>query len=151
LTQRVEWVEQAIAHLAAVGSVTASDVLHDRLNSLFQELEIIGDEFGWDLADAEQAAAIDAAEALAERAESLAAGIGGSRASEQGHRRALQTLAHMRKAAPGEVLPSHANDLAMNREREAVAVVKRYWRVQGLDADAAETAAALEIGEARKG
>ena len=152
LTQRVEWVEQAIGHLAAVGSVTASDALHDRYNSLLQELEIIGDEFGWDLTDEEQVAAIEAAEALAERAGSLAADVRGSRASEEGHRGALQTLALMKGTAlTGQVLPSRETDLAMEREREAVAAVRRYWRVQGLDAEAAETAAALEIGEARKG
>lgn len=148
LDVRVQWVKTAIATLQDVPSASTSNALHDRVISLHQEIRSIELETGMEFSDTQHAARLEAAEQLADEAESLAAGIKGSEASEQAHEMALRIIATMAQwEAQGRPKGEEEDELV----EEAEEAIARYWRVQGLDADAAETAAALEIGEARKG
>jgi len=139
-----------MAHLEAVANVATSNALYDRVISLRQEIESIEFETGSALTDVHHIAWFDSAEELADAAEFLAAEVKGSKASEEEHKAALLILAAIARAK--EAMPHMiAPDTLAQDDRDAVAEIKRYWRVQGLEGQAAEAAAALEIAEARKG
>ena len=77
-----------------------------------------------------------------------ATSVPGSVGAEERHSDDLNiitTLSHWRRNAHPNPLPEHL----LEEEASTEASIRRYWLVKGLDADSAETAAALEIAEAR--
>jgi hypothetical protein len=148
LEQRSEWVRQAQAHLANTGTVEASDDLHDRIAALLQAIENIDLETGGDLAHGHEITAFDAAQELCNRAQYQAAGVKGSRASVETYEEALGIIAG--QARVERQYPQHKTlSEIVTRVSAAEEDVRHYWRVQGLEPAAAETAAALDIANAR--
>lgn len=153
LAEREGWVTQAREKLKETAAIPEADALYDRLAVLEQaigslEMQVEGYESDYP----DEAQALKDAKALMDEANDEAANIKGSVASEEEHAlalRAITTVSEM-KRSPYFNMVEDKDDVDED-ERSAEKEIRRYWRVQGLDEDAAATAAALEIAEARKG